>query len=519
MIIIDVIFLRVFNQYFPLIRISLLDEIVFIITFAAYLILSIFFVKNFIVAFFLAFSMSTFLRYLFLKPFLTVSEKKLSLISMFYVFSISVFYIFSDKAYLYLIPFFISAIMFIFASRFFIFYLSREFKNEFDLDPVKYVGYFINYISVQRHEEMLSLNNFLLKMYSVMEIPIHTLSIKNEKGAIKAILVFPYVHPGPFGEIGCSDLPRKLFNRLKGISENILVFHTSSTHNENCGGDEDIEKIANSIINNIKNLKYSSKVSDIVRVSGNISFRTQLIDQVAIVTLIPDRKGFDDIKLELGMKIMRKLRSSKIRDVVVIDAHNNFDESYKALDDIDQNLLNELKSKLNTLKEEPVKCGIGQKKIITKSIGPMGIQALVFEGKKKYGYILIDGNNIKKDLRSKIIEKIGKKFDDVEIYSTDNHIVNINPKDLNPIGNDANLDDILSGVEDAVDMAYKNLENVYMGFYSTKLLLKIAGKGYIDKVSVYVKKMIRRLRISILIVIITFIISLFIFIISFIYIG
>jgi hypothetical protein len=38
--------------------------------------------------------MSTFLRYLFLKPFLSVGEKKLSFMSMFYVFSITITYFF-----------------------------------------------------------------------------------------------------------------------------------------------------------------------------------------------------------------------------------------------------------------------------------------------------------------------------------------------------------------------------------------------------------------------------------------
>ncbi|MGC8565569.1 MAG: DUF2070 family protein [Thermoplasmata archaeon] len=519
LILLDIMFFKFFKQYFPFVRISLLNEIVFIFSFLAYLVLSIFFVKNIIVALLLAFSMSTFLRYLFLKPFVTVGEKKLSFMSMFYVFSISISYFFSRGSYFYLIPFYISSIMFVFASRFFLFYLSREFKNEFDLDPVKYVGYFINYISIQRPEEMLSLNNFLTKMYSMMEVPLHVISIKNKENEIIGLMVFPYIHPGPFGEVGCSDLPRRLNKKLSSLTKNVLVFHTSSTHNENCSGDDDIEKIANSIINNIKNLKYETAVSDAIRINDHISIRAQVFGDTALITLLPINSGFDDVSLELGMKIMRKLRSSKIKNVVVIDAHNNFDESYKALEDIDQKLLNELKSKLANLDFKPIKCGIGKKEIKTKSIGPMGIQTIVFEGKKRIGYVLIDGNNMKNGLREKIIERITDKFDDVEVYSTDNHIVNINPKDLNPIGNENNIADILAAVEESVKNAIDNIEDCSIGFYGTKLFLKIAGKGYIDKVSIYVKRMIKRLRISILVVILTFIFSLFIFIISFILIG
>lgn len=515
LILLDLIFFHVFKQYFPSARISLLNEIVFIFSFLTYLVLSIFFLKN-IVALLLAFSMSTFLRYLFLKPFVTVGEKKLSFLSMFYVFAISIPYVFSEKSYLYLIPFYISALMFIFASRFFLFYLSREFKSEFDLDPVKYVGYFINYISLQRPEEILSLNNFLSRMYSVMEIPLHVISIKNKNNVIKALLIFPYVHPGPFGEVGCSDLPRRLYRKLNKISENILVFHTTSTHNENCSGDEDIEKIANSIINSIKNLKYSTAASETIRIDDHISIRAHVLGDTALVTLLPTKDGFDDVSLGLGMKIMRKLKSSKIKNVIVIDAHNNFDESYRILDEIDQDLLNVLKSKLNGIKTGTMRCGVGKSKIITKSVGPMGVQAVVFEGPKRIGYVLIDGNNIKKGMREKIIERIKDRFDDVEIYSTDNHIVNINPKDLNPIGNENNIDEILAAVEESVNLAMNDIEECSAGFYGTKLLLRIAGKGYIDKISVYVRRMIKRLRVSILMVILTFIFSILIFVISFI---
>lgn len=516
LILLDLTFFRVFKQYFPFVRISLLNEIVFIFSFLAYLVLSIFFLKNIAVALLLAFSMSTFLRYMFLKPFVTVGEKKLSFLSMFYVFAISIPYVFSENSYLYLIPFYISALMFIFASRFFLFYLSREFKSEFDLDPVKYVGYFINYISLQRPEEILSLNNFLSRMYSVMEIPLHVISIKNKNNGIKALLIFPYIHPGPFGEVGCSDLPRRLYRKLSTISENILVFHTTSTHNENCSGDEDIEKIANSIINSIKNLKYSPATSETIRIDDHISIRAHVLGDAVLVTLLPTRNGFDDVSLELGMKIMRKLKSSKIKNVIVIDAHNSFDESYKILDEVDQDLLNDLKSKLNGIKVETMRCGVGKSKIITKSVGPMGVQAIIFEGSKRIGYVLIDGNNIKKGIREKIIERIKDRFDDVEIYSTDNHIVNINPKDLNPIGNENSIDEILAAVDESVNLAMNDLEECSAGFYGTKLLLRIAGKGYIDKISVYVRRMIKRLRVSILVVILTFIFSILIFVISFI---
>ncbi|PMP75003.1 MAG: hypothetical protein C0180_02720, partial [Aciduliprofundum sp.] len=157
----DAMSFRITDQYFPSERLFHLEEIVFIFVFIIYLIFSLLFSENIVVAVLLSISLSSFLRYLFLKPFLNVKEFALAIISMNYAFATTITYVFTGASLLYLIPFYASTVLFYFSSRFFIFYLSREFRKEYNLDPIKYVGYFINYLSTQKTEDMISLNNFL----------------------------------------------------------------------------------------------------------------------------------------------------------------------------------------------------------------------------------------------------------------------------------------------------------------------------------------------------------------------
>ncbi len=518
LIIIDFLTFRLIKLDFPLRRITLLEEIVFIVSFVAFLIFILIFLTKPAIALLLGFSISPFLRYLFLKPFLKLKEHQVIIVSLNYSFSISIFFIFSHYPLLYLIPFYISSILFALVSRYFLIYLSKEFKEEYGEDPIKYAGVIVNYFANQNFEEAFSINNLLSKMYSIKEIPVMGMVVKNKENKIKGIIVFPYVHPGPFGEVGCSNLPLKLKNKLSDLSENILVFHTTSTHDENCAGEEDIEKIAKSIKNSIHKLKFKNTSSERIRIENDFEFFAQKFGDSLFLSIIPSKNGFDDVSLELGMKIRRRFLNSKTNHVFVVDAHNNFNKDYSALKDIDLNFLNGLKEKLSNVNENITKCGFSNVYYENDSLGPMGIQTFLVDNGKKVAYILFDGNNMEYGLRNKIIEELKKYVDDVELFTTDNHIVNLNPKDLNPVGSKGNIDDFIKKIKEGLDLAQKDLEECSFAGFTTKCFLKVAGKGYVEKVSEIIKRMLKRLRIAVILVILTLIFSFFIFLLTFIFI-
>ncbi|PMP74124.1 MAG: hypothetical protein C0180_04995 [Aciduliprofundum sp.] len=355
-------------------------------------------------------------------------------------------------------------------------------------------------------------------MYSLKELPLQVIAFRRRGGGIKGLLVFPYVHPGPFGEVGCSNLPFRIARRIKDTN-NVMVFHTTSTHNENCSGEDDIEKIANAVSNSLKVMKFYDTGGPVHRYSGKISARCQVLGDTLILSLIPDVTGFDDVSIETGMKLMRKLKSSRIRNVVVIDSHNNFNIDYKILRDIDNDTMKGIRECIKDMSRNKLSVGFSRIEYGSGSTGPMGVQTLVIKTDKTYAYILVDGNNIKSGLREKVLESLKGMVDDAEIYSTDNHIVNINLKDLNPIGNKDDEERLMDAIKESLSRAMDDIEEVEIGTHTTKVLVKVGGKGYMEKVSEIVNKMVKRLKFSILIVIISFIISILIFSLSFLLIG
>ncbi|MEM4878070.1 MAG: DUF2070 family protein, partial [Thermoplasmata archaeon] len=123
--------------------------------------------------------------------------------------------------------------------------------------------------------------------------------------------------------------------------------------------------------------------------------------------------------------------------------------------------------------------------------------------------------NVVLGLREKILKALDGIVDDLEIYTTDNHIVNMDPKDLNPIGNKDDENILIENIRESLFEAIKDMEEVQIGTHTTRVLVKVGGKGYVEKVSEIVGRMVKRLRVSILIVILSFIFSILIFYFSF----
>ncbi|EQD38579.1 conserved hypothetical protein, membrane, partial [mine drainage metagenome] len=164
----------------------------------------------------------------------------------------------------------LSAIIFSFGGLIFAYYSIRKFKREFGLSPIKILNFFLN---IHTKDDSSAGNLFFSNLYGTKrEVPVKVISIENSEGKRKALLVFPYVHPGPFGDIGTSNLPFKLYSRTPDISKETMVFHTSTTNSNNCASDADVDIIAEGVRKSVESLNYSDRVSRIRKIkSGKIS--------------------------------------------------------------------------------------------------------------------------------------------------------------------------------------------------------------------------------------------------------
>jgi putative membrane protein len=314
----------------------------------------------------------------------------------------------------------------------------------------------------------------------------------------KAIMVVPSIHPGPFGILGGSNLPQKLFNQLKDLTQNLLVFHGTATHDQNPVSTKECKKIARSIRKLTQGTKFSTDMSEFTRITNDdlgssgkagsqpglskLTVCSQHLGNGTIYVHTSSPQPTDDIDYPTGDMIVKSAEAETKAKALFIDAHNClkpgtgvvYHDSEKA-----KNMLR-LVSKINSTmvnKFSPgaslqLEFGVASNPDFTvaEGFGPMGIQVMVLRGgdnqNKTYAYILLDGNNVITGLREKILEGIKPLVTDAEVFTTDNHIVNATMGGYNPIGLKAETNKIIQKTKSLVSRAIEDLEPCEVGMNS-----------------------------------------------------
>ncbi len=469
-------------------KIMMVNLTIMIISIVQFSILHIFFSTEF--SLFLAFSSPVFMRVIVYLIFMRKTPVIGIITSLYYNIIYGVIIPFMGASYA--IPFIISSGIYLLAGFPILKITRTSFLKEFGEDPLWFVSSFINYISTHSKDSVDTLNRFFEGIYRERTVPISTLAFW-DKDSPKAIFVFPYIHPGPFDGIGGSNITEKLKN-ASGLS-NLFVFHTTTTHDNNIA-DNDVKKIAKSVKNSLNKNQKFDKMSDMHRFKlDNIEVMVQVFGKYMIIALLPIQDIFDDVDLESGMKLREKLLKY-YEDSAIIDAHNNFDEHATPLF-LNDDEINKIIEKVKNIKADaPIRMGYAQRTFKGRSIGPDGIKVAVFDyNGKKIGYILMDGNNIKKGFRDKVRKSLKGLLDDVEIFSTDNHIVNNDLTDLNPVGERDPWDYILSLIKDAVIEATKNITSTKVSMQTENVQLKMAVSGQMDKINDITRGVLKKAKI------------------------
>ncbi|MEM3812115.1 MAG: DUF2070 family protein, partial [Thermoplasmata archaeon] len=136
-ILLDYFFIKLYKIFFPINRISLLNEITFFICFVIFIILYII-TKDLGFSLLFSFSISPFIRFIFYSPFLDINKIKYNIISYNYVLGLAILYYIHDKDLLYLIPLLLSGIVFIITARLFLRFLISDFVKEYNENPLNY---------------------------------------------------------------------------------------------------------------------------------------------------------------------------------------------------------------------------------------------------------------------------------------------------------------------------------------------------------------------------------------------
>ncbi|MEM3676256.1 MAG: DUF2070 family protein, partial [Thermoplasmataceae archaeon] len=454
----DYAFSRLTNTHFPMRRIIFLDFVSFLVTTVFFI--AIYFARVFSsveIMLMVSISSATLLRVLIFYTYYSDSPAKFIVPSLNYtygaVFSLTVTF----REWIFIIPFFISSIIYIAGGIVFVKSSTREFNRQYGISATKIIQMFLNYGNNSDGNGVGE--EFFKKIYRhVVRVPVKVLDVVRLDGGRMVTMVFPYVHPGPFGSLGSSDLPIRLQRHLSDIGADLMVFHTTTTNSNNCAGEEDIAAISNGVRAALKSLNYEDTISRFKKISvGKYVIGMQKFGSSAVGSIIPEKEPFDDVVLKEGLKLMHHVERFGIKHFAVIDAQNNFVEKNRALDNcagMDKAFVRELK-RLES--KHPALMGYYRIYEPVPGLGAMGIQAIVTQaGDKFQAIVLTDSNNVTLEVMERSREAVANIVNGLEIYTTDNHVVNASNLDVNPLGQSGDVNHIVSLIARCVEMAKKS---------------------------------------------------------------
>ena len=499
----DSLFFVITHFKFPFKRIIFLD-------FTSLLIWNIFFwvlyllhvFQNYEIAIMISISSTALLRTLIFFVYYSDNIVKSTIPALNYTFSsiVALTVIFKDLYVL--VPFILSSAVYVAAGVIFIKSTTKSFAQEYGESPTKLIKFFLNYQNESGENKIGE--RFFKRMYrSKRNVPVKVIDVKRLDGSRKVLLVFPYIHPGPFGTLGSSDLPARLQSRLNDLDSDLMVFHTTTTNSNNCAGESDIDSISDAIRRSLDHMDYVTTMSKFKKLTvGKLAIGIMKFGDFGIGSIIPEKMSFDDVSLKEGMKLIHSVEKNTLKNFAPIDAQNYFHERAPELQDCSTlpNAFNREFSKLPS--KYPARVGYGHVTPSMPDLASMGIQALVFDtGDKINAIVLTDSNNITREAIEACEEKLKDIVSAVEIYTTDNHYVNAGTLNINPLGISGNLSEISDYVYAAVNKAIQNIEEVSVGMATEEAQVRMGDENAFQKLMGSVFSSLKTAKYSIIITI------------------
>lgn len=275
--------------------------------------------------------------------------------------------------------------------------------------------------------------------------------------------VVPYVHYGPFGNLGGSEFSYLLPLALKkhyGFKS--MVFHGTVTHDLNPVSTGEMEKIMNAFDDCIRDRVYSGvKVGLAFGESGECK-ATSLVfgDNSAFVGVSRAPYVTEDINFGLGMSMTFAAEKS-MPMISLVDQHNAETgevTSFEPTDPIGHRYMDAVQNCIaSKIKSNKLVLGFSERAVSAPFVGKSGIKVAIFSSSPEYVLILIDSNGVTPEFNENIVKtvkELGKKYNkewEVGVYTTDTHQVNMIRGVLNPLREESNiLEDIKTAVIDAM---------------------------------------------------------------------
>ncbi|EMA15826.1 DUF2070 family protein [Haloarcula marismortui] len=359
--------------------------------------------------------------------------------------------------------------------------IDQPWRSSLGVSALDFLRGFIGHIAEGTRE----LEEFFEDIGEEAVVPVTLLSVRRPDGEEKARFVLPMIHPGPMGEIGGGNLPRRVAESADGLA---FPPHATAGHDFNLVTEREVDKILSTAETAYQRIEYDGQATAGHRVTeGEATLTGQAFGSDALVVNTYAPGCADDVEYAVGLSAMSEARADGLDNVLLVDAHNCNDGlegddlghvvpgSQRSFDMLHG--AGQLGSLLTDAETGPLRCGVAWDETPWESeegIGPLGIRVCVFEvNDKRTAYVLIDGNNMEPGLRQRIIDA-AEGVDTMEVMTSDTHIVNTVEAE-NQVGQAIPEKEIVALIGDLVDRAVADLEPVEAGMASEQVTVTVFG--------------------------------------------
>jgi putative membrane protein len=290
------------------------------------------------------------------------------------------------------------------------------------------------------------------------------MGFRREKGTV--FFVTPYVHYGPFGNLGGSEFSSLLASRMdERYGSKTFVFHGTVTHDLNPVSTSELDKILAAVDSAVRKAEYAdAKVAISVGKSEECRAHALMINDSSMISLTRAPELTEDINFGLGLSLMFA-GEKHVRTAMVVDQHNAETgdiTSFEPGSVIGFNYLSALEDALTRqAQKKSLGIGIAFRDAHSPVVGSAGVKVAVLSSSPEYVIVLIDSNGVtpgfQKRIDSAVVDagrKLGRKFT-VGVFTTDTHQTNMVRGVVNPLKDE---EDLLAVVLDALDGALADMQ-------------------------------------------------------------
>ena len=333
---------------------------------------------------------------------------------------------------------------------------------------------------------------------------------------VKAALIIPRVHPGPFRNVGSSALPSILIDSLDRCGINAIVLHGASTHNLDMVSSEEVSTLVSEIcycVTNYNKLSLTDVSCPLVKESEKYRCIGQRFGKYLLVVVSRKGQGMEDIPecLEIDVNSYFKEREY---EVIVVDAHNSIDyegvnvslarnsEDYRELVKLVVEIAEELcQQRGHNIVE------VGAHRLRSKynprmGLGEGGVASLVIKvSSTRLSFLVFDANNMVLGLRDQLMKELKNKGLPVaEVLTTDNHaIAGALPRvKYYPLGLKIGVNELLRMSKCVLINSLKDVECVEVLTGTVKMRVRVLGEESFKKIRAFILTSVKIIKIALL---------------------